>query len=171
MVAALGFVLVAWMSTAQEVQCKPGTVVDVGHGRDYTLQICGVGLVGLRGVEAPLRSADALMPLQGPSELPMLRGPGSAELLGGRNIGPEAVGFLSKLVGRRVTLVTDGYRIGDMEGRRYAYVYLADKTFVNAEMIRLGYGYADRQGSHPRRDEFIALEEMARRSKLGVWAQ
>jgi nuclease-like protein len=171
MVAALGLVLAAFISTAQEAPCKPGTVVEVRHGRDYTLLICGVGVVGLRGVEAPLRSAEVLMPMRGPSELPMIGGPGSAELLGGTNIGPEAVAFLSKLVGQRVTIVSDGYRIGDMGGRLYAYVYLADKTLLNAEMIRLGYGYADRQGSHPRRDEFIALEETARRTKVGVWAK
>jgi hypothetical protein len=171
MAAALGLVFAAFISTAQEAQCKPGTVVDVRHGRDYTLQICGVGQVGLRGVEPPLRSADELMPMRGPAELPMIVGPGSAELVGGRNIGPEAVGFLSKLVGQRVTIVSDGYRIGDMGGRQYAYVFLPDKTLLNAEMIRLGYGYADRQGSHPRRDEFIALEETARRTSVGVWAK
>ena len=31
-------------------------------------------------------------------------------------------------------------------------------------------GYADRQGSHPRRDEFIAIEMMAQRAKVGLWA-
>jgi endonuclease YncB( thermonuclease family) len=90
-------------------------------------------------------------------------------LLGGRNIGPDAIAYLSQAVGQRVTLAYDGWRIGDLEGRRYAYVYLADKTFLNAQMIQRGYGYADRQGSHPRRDEFIALEATARRLKVGVW--
>ena len=51
----------------------------------------------------------------------------------------------------------------------YAYVFLPDKTVVNAELIRRGFAYADRQGSHPRRDEFVALEESARRQKVGVW--
>ena len=74
------------------------------------------------------------------------------------------------LVGQRVTPVYDGWRIGDLEGRRYAYVFLAGQDALNAQMIQRGYGYADRQGSHPRRDEFIALEAMARRLKVGVWA-
>ena len=169
MLTAFGLALAALISTAQDVKCKPGTVLEVGHGRDYILNICGEGVVALRGVEAPLRSAEVLMPLRGPGELPTIGGPNSAELLGGRNIGPEAVAFLSKFVAQRVTIVSDGYRIGDLGGRRYAYVYVADKTLLNAEMIRLGYGYADRQGSHPRRDEFIALEATARRSKIGVW--
>ena len=155
---ALAFALVAVMSTTQNQPCKAGQVLGVEHGRDYVLNICEIGRVALRGVEPPLRTAAVVRP-------PI----GGGELLGGRNIGPDAIAYLSRVVGERVTLVYDGYRIGDLGGRRYAYVFLADKTFLNAQMIQRGYGYADRQGSHPRRDEFIALEATARRLKLGVW--
>ncbi|HUP39342.1 MAG TPA: thermonuclease family protein [Vicinamibacterales bacterium] len=158
MFAALGFPLFAFMSTARAAQCTAGQVMGVEHGRDYVLSICGAGVVALRGVEPPLRSANVARP-------PI----GGGELLGSKNVGPEAVALLSKIIGQRVTLVFDGYRIGDLEGRRYAYVYLPDKTFVNTQMIRQGYGYADPQGSHPRRDEFLAIEASARRLKLGVW--
>ena len=158
MFAALGVALLAFMSTAQAAQCTAGQVMGVEHGRDYVLNICGAGAVALRGVEPPLRSANVARP-------PI----GGGELLGGKNVAPEAVAFLSKFVRQRVTLVYDGYRIGDLEGRRYAYVYLPDKTFLNAQMIRQGYGYADRQGAHPRRDEFLAIEASARRLKVGVW--
>lgn len=154
---ALG--LAAFMSTAQTPQCKTGQVLGVEHGRDYVLNVCGAGLVALRGVEPPLRTASIEHP-------PV----GGGELLGGKNIAPDAIAYLSGAVGHRVTFVYDGYRIGDREGRRYAYVYLPDKTFLNAQMIQRGYGYADRQGSHPRRDEFIAIEASARRLKVGVWA-
>ncbi len=159
MLIALGFALLSVISIAQNVQCIPGQVMAVDHGRDYTLNVCGAGLVALRGVEPPLRSAVI-------AHAPI----GGGELLGGKNVAPDAAAFLSTLVGQRVTPVYDGWRIGDLEGRRYAYVFLADKTLVNAQMIQRGYGYADRQGSHPRRDEFIALEAMARRLKVGVWA-
>ncbi len=162
MSGALALALVVSVATWQGAKCKPGVVLGVEHGRDYTLTICDVGVVGLRGVEPPLRSAEGFPPKLG--------GPVSGEVLGDRNIGPEAVAFLSQLVGRSVTLVNDGYRIGDRSERQYAYVYLPDKTLLNGQMIRLGYGYADRQGSHPRRDEFIALEAVARRSKAGLWA-
>ena len=159
MVTAVGVALVALLSAMQDTQCRTGEVLAVEHGRDYVLNVCGIGNVALRGVEPPLRSAHiAAAPI------------GGGELLGGKNIGPDAVAFLSMLVGQRVTLTYDGWRIGDLAGRRYAYVFLADKTFLNAQMIQRGYGYADRQGSHPRRDEFIALEAAARRSKVGVWA-
>ena len=159
MVVAFGFALFTLIAAAQSTECKVGQVLAVEHGRDYLLNVCGVGRIALRGVEPPLRSADIVRP-------PI----GGGELLGGKNIGPDALAYLSTVVGQRMTLVYDGWRIGDLEGRRYAYVYLPDKTFLNAQMIQRGYGYADRQGSHPRRDEFIALEAAARRSKVGVWS-
>jgi len=159
MTTAYALVFAAMIASAQTPPCASNHVLGVDHGRDYTLNICGVGRVALRGVEPPLRSAELARP-------PI----GGGELLGGKNIGPEAMAYLSSLVGQRVTLVYDGYRVGDLEGRRYAYVFLPDKTFVNAQMIQRGFGYADRQGSHPRRDEFIALEAIARRAKVGLWA-
>ena len=156
------------ISAAQSTQtttCTSGQVLGVQHGRDYVLNVCDLGSVALRGVEPPLRTA-TVMGLPGGGRMPLVGG----ELLGDRNIGPDALAFLSTVVGQRVTLVHDGWRIGDLDGRRYAYVFLRDKTFLNAQMIQRGYGYADRRGSHPRRDEFIALEAEARRSKVGVWA-
>jgi hypothetical protein len=173
MVAVLVLALASFSAASQSAKCKPGVVLDVAHGRDYTLTICDVGVIALRGVEAPLRVADGLRPVtRGTTGVPspMIQAPVSGEVLGGPNIAPEAFAYLSKLVGQRVTLVNDGYRIGDREGRQYAYVFLSNKTLLNAEMIRLGFGYADRQGSHPRRDEFSALEAMARRAKVGVWS-
>jgi hypothetical protein len=155
----------AFISIAQTPQCKPGQVLGVEHGRDYMLNVCDAGRVALRGVEPPLRTAAVLgLPIGGGVRMP------GGELLGDKNVGPDAIALLSAVVGQRVTLVYDGFRIGDLEGRRYAYVFLRDKTFLNAQMIQRGYGYADRRGSHPRRDEFIALEAAARRAKVGVWA-
>ena len=62
-----------------------------------------------------------------------------------------AVNFLLKLLaGKTVTIVADGYRMGEWEEQRDAYVFLPDKTLLNAELIRRGYGYASGQGTHPR---------------------
>ena len=98
--------------------------------------------------------------------------PVSGEILGQTDLGPNGIKLLQQLVsGRRVTFVEDGWRDGDPPGRRYAYVFLPDKRLVNLELIKRGFAYADRLGSHPRRDEFIAVEAGARRQKLGVWAQ
>jgi endonuclease YncB( thermonuclease family) len=162
MTIALALALVA---SLQQAPCQPGQVVGVHRGKDYTINVCGVGEIGLRGVEPPLGAAVSLANLDGNPAHQF-----GGDVLGDRDVGPEALQFLSGLVvGQKVTLVYDGWRIGDGE-RRYAYVYLPDKSLVNAEIIRRGYGYADLQGSHPRRDEFIALEGAARRAKVGLWA-
>ena len=158
MIASLALAL-SLVTHLQQPPCQSGQVIAVDYLRDYTLNVCGVGEIALRGVEPPLRVAIGFAG----------RGPVSGELLGGKDIAPQAMEFLKTLLGKRVTLVYDGWRIGDSE-RRYAYVYLPDKSLVNAEIIRRGYGYAELQGSHPRRDEFIALETAARRAKVGLWA-
>jgi hypothetical protein len=152
--------------------CRTGEVIAVERGRDYTLNVCGIGVVALRGVEPPLRVADGFPSpnFQRPNTEFSL--PVSGEVLGQKDLGPQGVELLRQLVsGQRVSIVNDGWRDGDPPGQRYAYVFLADKTLVNVELIKRGFGYADRLGSHPRRDEFIALEEAARRQKVGVWAQ
>jgi endonuclease YncB( thermonuclease family) len=156
----------AFVAFLQQAPCQPGQVTAVHRGKDYTITICDVGEVALRGVEPPLGAAVSIGNLDG--------NPGhqfGGDVLGDKDFGPEALQFLSGLVvGKKVILVYDGWRVGDFGGRQYAYVYLSAKTFVNAELIRRGLGYADRQGSHPRRDEFLALEASARRAKMGVWA-
>lgn len=146
----------------QQPACQPGQVLEVGRGRDYTLKVCGVGVVALRGVEPPLRGVDGFSDGFGPS---------GAELLGRKDLGPQAVEYLRGLLaGKHISVVLDGSRSGDLPDRRYGYVFLPDKTLVNAELIKRGLGYAGRQGSHPRSREFIALEQAARREKAGVWA-
>ena len=152
--------LVLTLALLQQPPCQAGQIIAVDYLRDYTLDICGIGEVALRGVEPPLRVAVGWVGLNGR--------PVSGEKLGGKDIAPAAMEFLNTLLAKRVTLVYDGWRIGDGE-RRYAYVYLPDKSLLNAEIIRRGYGYAELQGSHPRRAEFIALEAAARRAKVGLW--
>jgi Staphylococcal nuclease homologue len=168
------FSLILTLSVAafQQPPCQPGQVLEVNRGRDYTLNICGIGVVALRGAEPPLASASGHLPL-GRTPPGVDRSlPVSGEVLGKTDIGPEALDFLRELfAGKRVTISEDGWRMGDPGGRTYVYAFLPDKTLVNAELIRRGFAYADRQGAHPRRDHFIALEEGARRQKLGVWKQ
>jgi endonuclease YncB( thermonuclease family) len=156
-------VLITVLALLQPAHCEEGHVVAIERGRDYMLTVCNVGVVALRGVEPPLYVAHGV---------PGRRGPVSGEILGEKDIGPEAIAFLTRLVaGRRVTIVYDGFRMGDPGGRRYAYVFLPDKTLLNAELISRGYGYADPLGTHPRLDEFRALEAGARRAKVGLWAK
>jgi endonuclease YncB( thermonuclease family) len=156
--------LIAALALLQTPSCQAGHVIGIERGRDYILNICTIGRVALRGVEPPLYVANGISFREG-------GGPVAGELLGVKDISPEAIVFLTQLVAnKRVTVVEDGFRMGDPGGRRYAYVFLPDKTLLNAELIRRGYGYADVMGSHPRRDEFRALEAGARRARVGLWA-
>jgi hypothetical protein len=156
----------------QQATCQPGQVVEVARGRDYTVNICGIGVVALRGVEPPLFVANGFF-----SPGPNLPGAernlvSSGDVLGNKDLGPQAVEFLRGVfAGKRVTIIEDGWRMGDPPGRRYLYAFLPDKTLINAQLIKRGFGYADRQGSHPRRDEFLALESTARREGVGVWGK
>ncbi len=86
-----------------------------------TLIVEGVGRVRLIGVDTP-ESVDPRRPVQ--------------------CFGREAAQFTRQLVaGRRVRLEYDWPR-QDAYGRTLAYVFLPDGTFVNAEIIRQGFGFA-----------------------------
>jgi micrococcal nuclease len=84
--------------------------------------------------------------------------------------GHEASAFTKHLVeGKRVRLEFDQER-RDKYGRTLAYVFLGDGTFVNAEIIRQGYGFAYTRFPFRHLDEFRRLEREARESGRGLWA-
>ena len=83
--------------------------------------------------------------------------------------GKEASNFSRKMVeGKMVHLEYDWQR-KDRYGRLLAYVYLEDGTFINAEIIKQGFGYA--YTKHPFRylKEFRSYEKQAREGKRGLW--
>ncbi|MGQ9582383.1 MAG: DNA methyltransferase [Thermoplasmatota archaeon] len=70
----------------------------------------------------------------------------------------EAVRFLSERVrGTRVFLREDGERT-DSSGRRLYYVYLRNRTFLNAHLIKRGLALADRAEAHRLSTRFEELE-------------
>jgi len=73
--------------------------------------------------------------------------------------------------GRRVRLVFDPAQTQDRYGRTLAYVYLEDGTFLNAEIIRQGYGFAYTRFPFAYLEEFRALEREARDARRGLWAE
>ena len=84
--------------------------------------------------------------------------------------GKEASAFTRRMVeGQRVRLDYDQQR-QDRYGRTLAYVYLEDGTFVNAEIIRRGYGFAYTSFPFRYADEFRGHEREARESRRGLWA-
>lgn len=88
----------------------------------------------------------------------------------GEFFGEESREYLKNLIeGREVRLV-DGPEPEDRYGRRLAYIYL-DDLLVNRELVRLGYAEAIRTFPYDRKDEFLALEQIARHEKSGMWSR
>ncbi len=88
--------------------------------------------------------------------------------------GKEASRFTTNLLmGEQVYLDTEPQQgPTDRYGRTLAYVYRApDGLFVNAEIIRQGYGHAYTQFPCKYTEEFRQLERFARQAEKGLWAE
>ncbi len=85
--------------------------------------------------------------------------------------GKEASIFTKNMVeGKRVRLEHDWQR-RDKYGRLLAYVYLEDGTFLNAEIIKQGYGFAYTKYPFKYLDEFRQYEREARDNNKGLWGK
>ena len=83
--------------------------------------------------------------------------------------GKEASAFTRRMAeGQRVRLEF-GDEPRDRYGRTLAFVWLEDGTFLNAEIIRQGYGHAYTRFPFRYADEFRALEREARENRRGLW--
>lgn len=82
----------------------------------------------------------------------------------------EAYQFVKKLIeGQEVRLEYDFQR-KDKYGRTLAYVYRnSDGLFLNAEIVKQGYGFAYTRFPFKHLDEFRKLEQEAREKQLGLW--
>jgi len=84
--------------------------------------------------------------------------------------GKEASEFTKRMVeGKKVRLEYDWQR-KDKYGRTLAYVYLEDGTFLNAEIIKQGYGHAYTAFPFKYLEEFRQYEREARENQRGLWA-
>jgi micrococcal nuclease len=91
-----------------------------------------------------------------------------------RRLGRKSSAFVKRMVkGKRVRLEYDqanaaiGHR--DRYERTLAYVYLEDGTFLNAEIVRQGYGVAYTKYPFNYADEFRKYEREAREKRRGLW--
>ena len=87
--------------------------------------------------------------------------------------GKEASCFLTNLLkGEKVYLINESQTEElDRYGRTLAYVYRApDGLFVNAEIIRQGYGHAYTWFSFKYMKQFRQFEQFARKAEKGLWA-
>lgn len=83
--------------------------------------------------------------------------------------GKEASDFTRRTVeGKKVRLEYDQER-KDKYGRTLAYVYLEDGTFLNAEIIKQGYGFAYTRFPFKYLEEFRNYERQARERGVGLW--
>ncbi len=88
--------------------------------------------------------------------------------------GREATAFTKKMVqGKRVRLEFDqaNTHIGhkDRYKRTLAYVFLEDGAFLNAEIVKQGYGHAYTRFPFKYLDEFRRYERKAREQGKGLW--
>ena len=85
--------------------------------------------------------------------------------------GKEASAFTRRMVeGKNVRLEED-QDTRDRYGRTLAYVYLQDGTFLNAEIVRQGYGHAYTRFPFRYEQRFVQLEREARENGRGLWAR
>ena len=82
----------------------------------------------------------------------------------------QAKSFVKEMVeGKEIELKYDRQRI-DSKGRIRAYVYLLDGIFLNAEVIKEGYGYVNREFTFKYFEQFRQHEREAREKKKGMWS-
>ncbi len=87
-----------------------------------------------------------------------------------QHYGTDAYEFTKRLVeGKKVRLAYD-LNEKDKYGRTLAYVYLEDGTFLNAEVVKQGYGFAYRYFFFKYFDEFKQYEREARANEIGLWS-
>lgn len=83
--------------------------------------------------------------------------------------GKEASTFTKRMVeGKKVRLEFDQNQ-RDRYGRLLAYVFLEDGTFLNAEIIKQGYGHAYTKYPFIYMEKFREYEREARLRKRGLW--
>jgi len=93
-----------------------------------------------------------------------------------QRFGKEATAFTQKMVqGKSVRVEFEqGYAPTghkDKYGRTLAYVFLEDGTFLNAEIVKQGYGHAYTRFPFRYLKEFRQLEREAREQGKGLWAK
>jgi micrococcal nuclease len=91
-----------------------------------------------------------------------------------RKLGKKSSTFVKKMLqGRHVRLEYDqanaaiGHR--GKHGRILAYVYLEDEAFLNAEIVRRGYGKAYLKYPFKYANQFRKYEREAREKREGLW--
>jgi len=89
----------------------------------------------------------------------------------GQKYGNESKAYLKGMVEKKEVRLESGDESFDRFGRRLAYLYLPDGTFVNRKMVETGNAEVFRKFPFKFRKEFLELEQAARANKLGMWGE
>jgi micrococcal nuclease len=81
----------------------------------------------------------------------------------------EATAFTERMVNGKVVKLKHDVQQRDKYGRLLAYVYLMDGTFLNAEIIKQGYGHVYTKAPFKYLGQFRQYEQEAREAKRGLW--
>lgn len=85
-------------------------------------------------------------------------------------MGPEATESNRQLVEGQTVYLEKDVSETDQYGRLLRYVYLADGTFVNAELVRLGYALSATYPPDVKHQEMlVASQQEAREAERGLW--
>ena len=114
-----------------------------------TIVVAGVGTVRLIGVDTP-ETVDPRKPVQA--------------------FGKEASDFTRRMAQGKVVRLEFDVQRTDKYQRTLSYAYLPDGTFLNAEIVKQGFGHA--YTTYPFRylEQFRQLEREARTAGRGLWA-
>ena len=85
--------------------------------------------------------------------------------------GKDASEFTRKMVVGKKVRLEYGWESRDKYGRILAYVYLEDGTFLNAEIIKQGFGFAYTRFPFKYLEEFRQYEREARENGRGLWKE
>ncbi len=84
--------------------------------------------------------------------------------------GEESTEYITSLIGSRNVRLEYDVTLHDQYGRTLAYVYLADGTFVNTDLVKKGYATVMTIPPNVRYAEtFVDLARKARKQKKGLW--
>lgn len=154
----LSFVILLLVSTLSS--CKSGEKsVIPNDGHTYyeverivdgdTLVLEEIGKVRLIGVDTP-ESVDPRKPVE--------------------YFGKEATQFLTRLALHEKVRIDYELEKKDKFQRTLGYLYLTDGTFINAEIIKQGYGFAYTKFPFKFLEDFRKYEKEAKEDNRGLWA-
>lgn len=127
-----------------------------------TLEIEAFGKVRLLGIDVPERE---------PSNRDRYLADRGVSAASQRKAYQAAKEFsLRQSKGRRVRLVLDDPP-RDRHGRLLAYVYLPDGRLLNRLLVEQGLAVVYRRFSFTMKEDFLAAEAQAARSRTGLWAE